>query len=374
MNRVKNTLAAIIAVAITFTFNACSDNPFNDDGGSSSSGGGISSSGGGSSSSSSDGGNSSSSGGGGNGTTQEQAISLTDGKWAEGKITATSGEVWYKFDVVTGTDYYIWWSDPFSGPMTYGLDVKVTAYFSNADYTNYILFEEKDDVSTEDPQLIMAQSSGTIHFKVVATSEENIGSFGIVYSTSTTMPNGYGNVLGICGIYIECLEYINMNDVWNVNSARQNCNTRGGTWTANSTCPVGWIYYSRDEALNYYVYPQTVQIPSTSITLTSGNFVEGQITVENGYVWYSFDVTRGNDYYVYLEDSDNNDDDYTADTFFAAYYNNNGKGIEIFNADNAGGYPMQLFTAEYSGKVYVKVYVGYSTGTFGIEYGIDEPW
>jgi hypothetical protein len=351
MKRVKinSKMVMLLAMfAMIFTFNACDGSGGGDDDGNSSSSGGDSSS------------------SGPNGTTQEQAILLTDGKWAEGKITATSREVWYKFDVVAG-NYYYWWNDYSSGPKTYHLDVKVAAYYSSADntLTNHQIFENEyiDDLY-DYTQWITNYYDGTIYFKVVAYSEEHIGSFGIAFSTNSTMPSGHGtDLLGMCKADYECTEYIS--NVWNANTARQNCD---GTWTARSTCPEGYDQNRNDieEGKLYYFYPEPIEVPANTTSLTQGVFTNGSITSSAKEIWYSFDVTSGSTYWVYLEDYP--ESGYTLDTKIQAYYSDK---TEVFvNYDYDLDFGRRSFTATSSGKVYLRAspYYRGQTGTFAVKY------
>jgi hypothetical protein len=181
------------------------------------------------------------------------------------------------------------------------------------------------------------------------------------------MPSGYGtDILGICKGDYTCKEYIS--NFWNANNARQDCDY---TWTAGSTCPDGydWRNHFAEQGEIYYGYSEPIEIPDNATQLSPGVLNDGEIATVDGEVWYSFNVISGTPYYVYLADSDNNEY-YIADVRFAAY---NSNGIRIFDTDN---YPddndYQYFLATSTDKIYVRVYG--SIGTFGIKYGVDEPW
>jgi hypothetical protein len=179
------TLIAAMAITFSCTTDALDDllnTSSSSDG--SGQGGGNSSSGGAVNPSSSARGNNPSSASLG-GATMEEAALLTAGQWTEGRITAANGEAWYKVNGVAGMRLYFWWDEPGSGPRTYDLDVKLTFYYN---FSGEIQTYEEDDIGDESVVWIEPDADGPIYIKVVPFSEENTGSFGIVYNTTNIMP------------------------------------------------------------------------------------------------------------------------------------------------------------------------------------------
>jgi uncharacterized repeat protein (TIGR02543 family) len=113
---------------------------------------------------------------------------LTSGIWTDGSITASTPnkEVWYFFNVIAGTKYYVWWNDGYSGDGTKTLDVRVNAYYSNDSYIHFT----NDDSAWSTPQSFTASSTSTVKLRVYPySSGSNIGStFAIVHSASSTRP------------------------------------------------------------------------------------------------------------------------------------------------------------------------------------------
>jgi len=104
------------------------------------------------------------------------------------------------------------------------------------------------------------------------------------------------------------------------------------------------------------------------IPLAANEWKDGSITYNtpNGEVWYSFNVTGGNTYYVWWNDRDAGDDSKTLDVKVAGYYANG--SLAFYEEDSAWSYP-QYFTASSTGTVKLRVVpYYYNTGTFAIAY------
>jgi len=113
--------------------------------------------------------------------TETYPVSLTAGVWSDGVITSYDSDVWYSFNGTSGTTYYLWWNDSYSGNGTKTTDVYVTAY--NSDDTEILSYT---DSSWTYYSSISPSSSGTIKIKVDGSST---GTFALVYSTSSTRPS-----------------------------------------------------------------------------------------------------------------------------------------------------------------------------------------
>jgi len=117
--------------------------------------------------------------------TPPSATPLTSGTWANGTITSTNRQVWYSFTVTSGTPYYIWCNDSWSGDKSKTLDVKVSAYYGASGTAIFT----GSDIAFGTPQSFTASSSGTVYLMVEPySSSGGTGTFGIVYSTSNTRP------------------------------------------------------------------------------------------------------------------------------------------------------------------------------------------
>ncbi|MDR2575986.1 MAG: InlB B-repeat-containing protein [Treponema sp.] len=110
-------------------------------------------------------------------------IPLTEDDWTDGTIdySTPNREVWYSFNVTSGTTYYVWWND-YDGDGSYPLDVKVDAYNSNGSP------DFSEDNGWDGSHQIIASSTGTVKLKVYPYYKYDTGTFAIVYSTSDTMP------------------------------------------------------------------------------------------------------------------------------------------------------------------------------------------
>jgi hypothetical protein len=118
---------------------------------------------------------------------QPGAITLTTDQWTDGHITPSSGgEVWYKFNVTSGTTYRLWWNESGSGGSTNPktLDISVSAY-----YPNGLPIFSGVDTAWSSAQSFTANSNNTVYLRVSPYTSGNTGSFGILYTgTQTTRP------------------------------------------------------------------------------------------------------------------------------------------------------------------------------------------
>jgi len=109
-------------------------------------------------------------------------IPLTSGTWTNGNI-GSYDEIYYSFNVTSGTTYYVWWNDSYRGDGTKTADIIVNAYYSDA--TN-IYFSDNDSAWST-PQSFTANSTDTVI--LVVSPDYGSGTFAITYSTSSTRPN-----------------------------------------------------------------------------------------------------------------------------------------------------------------------------------------
>ena len=109
-------------------------------------------------------------------------------------------------------------------------------------------------------------------------------------------------------------------------------------------------------------------LPTSTTSLFENQWINGDMTSSSGgEVWYSFAVTSGTIYRVWLDDSWQSSGSKTLDINASAFYNN---GTIIFNMIDSAWNAPRTFTASSSGTVYIRVtpYSSGGTGTFGIVY------
>ncbi|MDR1933620.1 MAG: fibronectin type III domain-containing protein [Spirochaetales bacterium] len=108
--------------------------------------------------------------------------------------------------------------------------------------------------------------------------------------------------------------------------------------------------------------------------LSANIWADGEITstTPNSEVWYTFNVTSGTTYYIWLNDSltsggaDSGDGSKTLSAMFSAYY---ADGSSIFSSAYTAFTTPREFTADKTGAVKIKVFPwGSGTGTYGLAY------
>jgi len=116
---------------------------------------------------------------------------LTANIWANGTLSATTSEVWYSFSVTSGTTYRIWWNDSHQGNSTKTGDIVVGARYRGSSTWIFGGSYANVDSGYTTAQSFTANQTGTVEIRVIPynRSSYNTGTFGIVYSTSTTRPS-----------------------------------------------------------------------------------------------------------------------------------------------------------------------------------------
>jgi hypothetical protein len=121
------------------------------------------------------------------GATRETAITLTDGVWADGSLTATQQERWYKLIVPASefyTQYNVWWKD-YGVESSGTMDVKVSSFRGTS---NTATDANKDD-GWDSAGMRVYQYSGTVYFKVEPRSSGTAaGTFAIVATSGLARP------------------------------------------------------------------------------------------------------------------------------------------------------------------------------------------
>jgi uncharacterized repeat protein (TIGR02543 family) len=113
---------------------------------------------------------------------------LNENRWVDGAYSVTSGAVWYAFNVVSGTTYYVWWNDREDGNSAKTLDVRASAVYSDGSDIFTII-----DSGWTYPQQFTADRSGTVHVRVTLNPSSSVstGTFAVVYSTGSARPAAY---------------------------------------------------------------------------------------------------------------------------------------------------------------------------------------
>jgi hypothetical protein len=107
---------------------------------------------------------------------------LSSGVWANGNLTQSGQIDQYSFNVTSGTTYRIWWNDSYQGNSTKTGDVMVSAQYSGGS----TIFSSGDS-AWDTPQSFTPSTNGTVTISVQGYLN-GTGTYGIVYSTSSTRP------------------------------------------------------------------------------------------------------------------------------------------------------------------------------------------
>jgi hypothetical protein len=111
--------------------------------------------------------------------------------WQYANLISETKVDWYSFPVVSGTIYYVWWNDAGQGDDGRSGDVEVIAMYSESGL--YVIGSRNWVDNGWDPgQSFTASKNDTVYIGVrssyFADDSNNTGTYGIVYSTSSTRP------------------------------------------------------------------------------------------------------------------------------------------------------------------------------------------
>ena len=109
--------------------------------------------------------------------------------------------------------------------------------------------------------------------------------------------------------------------------------------------------------------------PSNPTQLTVNQWRDGNITNYNNMDWYSISVTVGQTYYIWWNDDYDGDNTKTGDICVTAGYSTGGTFI-FENVDSGWNNP-RSFTANITGRVYIRITPYYNTGTYSLVYSTD---
>lgn len=109
-------------------------------------------------------------------------VSNRNGVWVDDSFTASTQINYYSFNVISGSTYYVWWNDRYSGNGTKTTDVYVTAQYSTGS-SSEAPFTRVDSAWGE-PRSFTATSTGTVTLSVSG----GIGSYAVAYRTTSLRP------------------------------------------------------------------------------------------------------------------------------------------------------------------------------------------
>ena len=301
--------------------------------------------------------------------------------WVNGSIAVATGEDWYSFPVTSGTTYRIWWDDSKQGSGTKTGDVAVSARYEN---TSTFLFGGTNtsiDSGYNTAQFFTANQTGTVLIRVIPYNRGSsyVGTYSLVYSTSTTRPAFYTVVFNANS------GSGTLPNAQTVNAGTSIILPDGSSLTRNGYTFGGWNSNTSGTGTNFNAgssYTPTANITlyakwnsTTSTTLLTANtWANGTLSATNSEIWYSFSVTNGTTYRIWWNDSYQGNSTKTGDLAVSARYSSSSSWIfGGTDTDVDSGYnTAQSFTANQTGTVEIRV-IPYGRGsqhygTFGIVY------
>jgi len=353
---------------------------------------------------------------------------LTADQWEDGEITSSSDkQIWYSFNVVNGTTYYVWSNGGSyeQGFKTLNIDLRI--WYSDG---TEITVDARPTWSY--PLEFEANSDDIVYLMVIPFSYyfANTGTYCIAYSTGSTRPevtlnppnaidltnnqwedgeisapggeqwysldvtNGatyrvwwnedvtyYGNGDGTKTLDVYVSAYYADGTVIFGNTDNGWSDSSGTTFTAESDSKVYLRVISKNSVSTGtfgIVYSSTGDTrpikpfdpPSNSIALTENVWKDGVIsTSSDGEAWYKFNVSNETRYRIWWNEATDyyGDGTKTLDVRVSALYSS---GEVIFGGTDYSWNTAVNFTSHSDDIVYVRVYpkTPGKTGTFGIVY------
>jgi hypothetical protein len=356
---------------------------------------------------------------------------LTAGEWKDGTIAA-DGEDWYSLSVTKDTEYYFWWNETGSnGNGTKTADIKVSAWYSNGAVpdigTSYFTLSFTDrDSAWSSSVSFKAAVSGTVFVRVTPSSSTSpVGTYGIVYNTSSTRPSLSFNVSATplteavwkdgeisdtdtmdwysISVNSGSTYYLWWNERGTDGNGSKTANIkvsvltnegnslsitdRDSSWsgTPASFMPTyaGTVYvrvmlytstWTNTYPGTYGIMYNTSNTKTTApfnvpdVPLVENEWEDGNLPAANSTDWYSISVTSGTYYLWWNERGSDGNGTKTGDIYVSAYYSD---GTSIFSQDSAWS-TARTITASSTDTVYLKVTVynnnSLYAGTYGIVY------
>ena len=114
------------------------------------------------------------------------ATPLTANVWTDGEITGSETEVWHSFPVTSGNPFYVWWNE--SGGNTYGNRIKTLNINVSAYYANGTSVFSNAAYAWDTPRSFTPTLDSTVYLRVTPATSGSTGTYGIVYNTTNTRP------------------------------------------------------------------------------------------------------------------------------------------------------------------------------------------
>jgi hypothetical protein len=320
---------------------------------------------------------------------------VTANQWADETISLDDIHV-YTINVTQDQTYNVWWNETGNGDGSKIANVEVQARYAD----DTLIFNNVTGYANQwvnaawtSPQTFTATRTGTVDLRVRPFNENigSVGSYGIAYSTGSTMPVKDSATLstvtanGSPGTPTTALTLtfdkvipglsaadIALSGIPNV--TKGDLSNSGPVYTLQVTVTLsGTLTVTVGGALLQIAgSPKTVPIyGNTNVTpLVANQWADGTITSGSN-DWYSFTASAGTTYYVWWNGGYTGfgDGNKTGDTKVSAYY---ASGTSIFTDVNQGWTNPQsiIITAATAGTVFVKV-MPFNTGascTYGVVY------
>ena len=346
--------------------------------------------------------------------TPDNITPLVQNTWTDGSLGKY--EIgWYSINVTPGT-YYLWWNDKYSGNYTKTLDIEVFTFsgspgnLTSISLSNYSGWDPNDNAWSS-PSYFTANFTGDVYIRVRAYGGyDDTGTYAIAYNTTGIRPatnSGektaiitglsrypYGGLIQV-GLFTseEDIDVLSDSPIAGIADFSGNIAivdlidlyadpVRPWTGSGNYYAAL-YIYDYAESKYEILISDNTIDFsssqiidistlteftltpPSSAIALTPDTWISGAITETNKRIWYSFDITEGVEYHIYINDSDW--DFSKVDAFIDACYSDR-KTIFLAH-DIIDGQKDGSFTAQTSGTVYVRVSsFAFYPGDFDIAY------
>jgi hypothetical protein len=322
---------------------------------------------------------------------------LTDGEWLDGDMSA-SGSEFYKFPVVPGASYEVYWMEVSHGSDDKTLDVKVSAYYES---TGYSIFNKANESWYYTPQNFTAISRDNVILVVEPYYSGDTGTYAVLYEETASPPSietelvngvwqdGDMRVSGPEFYRFPVAPGVTYAVYWNDGNSSGDKTLDGMvsayyestgdpilTWrdtpqrfTALSHDNVILVVepYSSGDTGTYAVrYEETA--PGSIWELPYGVWQDWYISSETGPELYRFPVVDGTHYVVHWNDRFEGDSTKTLNVRVSAYYEST--GTPIFTRQLRGYYTPQSFTALSHDNVILRVepYSSGDAGTYAVRY------
>jgi uncharacterized repeat protein (TIGR02543 family) len=318
--------------------------------------------------------------------------SLTDGVWQDGNMTV-SGSEYYRFPVTTGKTYAMYWNTQNYGDGEKTLySAGVSAYYE----TDMVSIFSGVSNGYTTPQVFTATSSGNVIIRVAPYYSGYTGTYAVMYGEVRPLSAGMveTGTIAVGGVKLygfPAISNMSYTVSWEDSGDQDGSSSFNGDikvtaygWSIDSSNVLfsaqdsgystprqvssvsATAIYLKVEGASDGTYSVKYELPAIP-DLTDGVWQDGNMTV-SGSEYYRFPITAGTSYTVWWNGSYQGSGAKTLDIKVSAYYESS--GTFIFSSVNSGYTTPEIFTAESSGNVIVRVepYSSGSTGTYAVMY------